>query len=385
MRRRTVSFLGAAVLVAVLAGCGSNAAPVTTAETTAVTTEAAPETTTETTAEAVTSAAQEETTQAETTADAVSSASELLTGLDLTETIEEAHKLVYENENGDLVVSHKFGETVMPENPQRIVSIKLEDLMLALDVDMVACRNFEGLYLEDEINALGIGTITVDEEANTVNFEEVLSYKPDLIVIRDAFDQSIYDELSKIAPTIAFRLQNTKVSLVALGKALGIEEKAIERLGEYEKKVAEAKETLKVVEGEQVSMLRILKKEIRLYPYSKNDMSNFLYLELGLTPDPMVVEYDNADNLAISMELLPNLTTDHMILIAGYGSNTDEAVKEAQARYDEIKADPLWQMVPAVQKGNVYEVDSRLWLTHGLIATEMKIDEVVDFLVPDTN
>lgn len=127
-------------------------------------------------------------------------------------------------------------------------------------------------------------------------------------------------------------------------------------------------------------ILRILKKEIRLYPYSKNDMSSFLYQELGLTPDPMVVEYDNADNLAISMETLPDLSAQHIILIAGYGSQTAEAVEAAKQRYDEIKADPLWQMVPAVQSGSVYEVDSRVWLTHGLLATEEKIDEVLDFL-----
>lgn len=295
-------------------------------------------------------------------------------------TVKEVSEIVYKNEAGQTVVSHKYGETVVPENPERIVSIKLEDLMLALEVDMVACRNFEGFYLEDQINALGIGTIAVDEEADTINLEQVLSYKPDLIVIRDSFDQAIYDELSKIAPTIAFDLKTSTTSLLALGEALGIADKATERLEAYGDVIEKAKEELQDVSEEVVAMLRIMKKEIRLYPYSKNDMSSFLYKDLGLAADPMVIAYDEADNLAVSMELLPDLAADHIFLVAGYGSNTAESVQEAQTRYEAIKADALWQGVPAVQKGNVYEVDSRVWLTHGIIATEMKIEDVLEHL-----
>lgn len=294
-------------------------------------------------------------------------------------TISEVSKIVYQNEAGETVVSHKYGETIVPENPERIVSIKLEDLMLALGVDIVAARNFEGFYLEDQINELGIGTIAVDEESDTINLEQVLSYKPDLIIIRDSFDQSIYDELSKIAPTIAFDLKTPTTSLLALGEALGMADQATERLEAYGQVIENAKEALKDVDGE-VAMLRIMKKEIRLYPYSINDMSNFLYKDLGLMADPMVIEYDKADSLAISMEVLPDLTADHIFVVAGYGASSAESIKESQERYEAIKADALWQSVPAVQEGNIYEVDSRVWLTHGILATEMKIADVLEYL-----
>ena len=130
----------------------------------------------------------------------------------------------------------------------------------------------------------------------------------------------------------------------------------------------------------QRRLLRILQKGTPPYSSSSSDMSSFLYLDLGLTPDPMAVEYDNADSLAISMETLPDLTAKHIFLIAGYGSQTAEAVEAAKQRYEEIKADPLWQAVPAVQSSSIYEVDSRTWLTHGIIATEMRIDQVLDYL-----
>ncbi len=313
----------------------------------------------------------EDTNASESGADTTTSASK--------ETVKEVSEIVYKNDAGETVVSHKYGETIVPENPERIVSIKVEDLMLALGVEMVAARNFEGFYLEEQINELGIGTIAVDEESDTINLEQVLSYKPDLIIIRDSFDQSVYDELNKIAPTIAFDLKKSTTSLLAIGEALGIADKATERLEAYGEVIENAKEALRDMD-EEVAMLRIMKKELRLYPYSTNDMSKFLYEDLGLTASPMVIEYDKADSLAISMELLPDLTADHIFLIAGYGSSNDESIKESQERYETIKEDILWKSVPAVQNGNVYEVDSRVWLTHGIIATEMKIADVLNNL-----
>lgn len=297
----------------------------------------------------------------------------------VTKAEKEADALVYKNDSGKTVVKHAYGETVMPEKPQRIVSIKVEDLMLALDVPMVACRDFDDFYLHQQLAALNIGKITVDEEANTINYEEVMSYKPDLIVIRDSFDKSIYDELSKIAPTFALHLQDSRSSLLVLGRALGRGEDASKRLQQFQDTVMDARQRLSSVDG-TVSMLRVMKKEIRLYPYSKNDMSAFLYADLGLKPAPMVVAYDTADNLAISLETLPDLKTDYIFLVAGYGSLGSEDDAAAKKRYEEMTADPLWKTIPAVQNGHVYDVEARLWVAHGLLAEEMKIADVLKAL-----
>ncbi|MDO4295763.1 MAG: ABC transporter substrate-binding protein [bacterium] len=375
--RKMTGLLGAMAVSALLLGACSGTTSST--ETTVAVSESSTQETSqsaESSAESTTAESTVAESQTEAKSDAVSSAS--LQGR------KEVDEMVYQNEAGQTVVSHKYGETVVPENPERVVCLKLEDLMLALGADMVACQNIKGYYLEEKINALGIGNIAVDEEANTVNLEQVLSYQPDLIVIRDSFDQSVYDELSAIAPTIAFHLQTPASSILALGKALGMEEEAEARLVEYGDKIAAAKEKLSAVAGEEVAMLRIMQKEIRLYPYSSNDMSRFLYDELGLTPDPKAIEYDKAESLAISMESLPDLTAKHIFVVAGYGTASDENVAAARERFDSIKADPLWQNVPAVQTGNIYEVDSRVWLTHGILAVESKIDDVVKYLAPES-
>lgn len=291
-----------------------------------------------------------------------------------------AAELVYKNADGKLVVSSKYGETVLPEKMERIVSIQLEDLALALDVNLVASRNFEGYYLADALEEKKVEAIAIGEAANTINLEQVLGYTPDLIIIRDNFEQSVFDELSKIAPTIAFKLQDPEVSLMALGMALGKEDVAAKRLEEYFAKWEETKEVLDTAIGdESIALLRIMQKEIRLMPYSKNGMSAFLYADdyLGLEAPQMVKDYDNAENLAISMETLPELDAQHILLIAGYGSASAEEVEAAKTRYEQIAADPLWQTVPAVTAGKVHEVDSRTWLTYGIIANEKKMEDLV--------
>lgn len=45
-----------------------------------------------------------------------------------------------------------------------------------------------------------------------------------------------------------------------------------------------------------------------------------------------------------------------------------------------MKQDPLWQEIPAVKNGNVYEVDSRLWLAHGILAVEKKTEDVLAYM-----
>lgn len=320
--------------------------------------------------------------QAETTGgtDVISSATVNKTAIQRSDIEKAADALVSRQKDGQLVLSHKYGQTVIPADPERIVCIKLEDLALALGVDLEACQILEGYYLEEQIRALGIGSIAVDEEANTVNLEQVLSYKPDLILLRDSFEPSVYEELSKIALVAPFDLKNTEVSLLAMGKILGMEEQALFRLEEYHEKLNAAKETLSAVSDSETAMLRVMKKEVRLYPASSNDMSRFLYADLGLTPDPMAEAYDRKESLAISMELLPELTANHIFLVAGYGSSGGSSDDEAKKRLEEMKQDPLWQEIPAVKKGNVYEVDSRLWLAHGILAVEKKTEDVLAYM-----
>ena len=126
-----------------------------------------------------------------------------------------------------------------------------------------------------------------------------------------------------------------------------------------------------------VAFLRILKKDVRLYPYSVNSTNSFMYELLNLRPDPMVVALDAAkNNMAISMESLPDLHADYIAISSGYGANSSNSQAAAEKRYEELRADPLWHTLPAVREGHVLDVDSLIWNAHGLIAKELAIDDL---------
>lgn len=289
---------------------------------------------------------------------------------------------MFSEEEGARVFSHKFGKTVLPEKPQRIAVIGLEDTAVSMHMPIIGAHIAKSSYLYPELKALGIENIGINTETKTVNLEQVQSLAPDLILLRNSYDESTYRALSKIAPVVPLDLQKEEVAVLAAGYATGMGKEGEARLWEYYGRVKEARKILKErIGNDTVALLRVLKKDIRLYPYSANNTNRFLYELLNLRPDPMQVALDTDPfNMALSMEKLPDLRADYLILSSGYGANSTNKASAAQKRYEELMGDPLWHTLPAVEAGHVLQVDSVIWNAHGLIAKELAIKDLVDHL-----
>ena len=288
-----------------------------------------------------------------------------------------AHKLV--RVDGDqITVKHKFGTTVMPKEHQRIVVIRMEDPMVALDVPFIGGNYTDDHYLAADLKARGVTVISVNDDSKTINYEQVQSLQPDLIIMRDSFDKSVYDKLNQIAPTAAFNLRQHEVSLLAVAYALGIPDKGEARLAAFYDKAKFYRMVLADhLKGGKVAHLRVLNKEVRLYPYSTNDISRFMYEKLNLIPPEMVLEADySTTNSAISFEQLPDLDADYLIISAGYGPSSKENPNIAKARLASMQADALWQFIPAVKEGHVMQVDTSLWNAHGIIQEEKAMEDI---------
>ena len=85
-----------------------------------------------------------------------------------------------------------------------------------------------------------------------------------------------------------------------------------------------------------VALLRILKKEVRFYSYSTNDINRFMYELLNLTPDPMAVAQDSGDTNVVLLEMLPELKAQYFIVSSGYGPSSSGNNEAAQKRYEEL-------------------------------------------------
>ena len=293
--------------------------------------------------------------------------------------VDAAHKLVTQ-EDGKTIVHHKFGQTVMPENPQRIVVIRMEDPMLALDIPFLAGNYNESHYLYKELSAKGVGVISVNDDAKTINYEQVQALHPDLIIMRDSFRQSVYDKLNQIAPTAAFNLRQHGVSLLALSYAMGRGKEGEARLQAFYDRVKFFRMALADHIGQgKVAHLRVLNKEVRLYPYSTNDISRFMYEKLNLNPPQLVLDGDySTTNNAISLERLPDLDADYLIVSAGYGPSSKENAKLAEAKLEALRQDPVFAMIPAVKEGHVLYVDTGLWNAHGILQEEKAMDDIYE-------
>jgi iron complex transport system substrate-binding protein len=109
-----------------------------------------------------------------------------------------------------VTIPHKYGETVITERPERVVTVGLtdQDPFLALGLAPVGVTEWFG---EQPYGAwpwaaplLGDATPQVLTAPDGIDFEAITALSPDLIVgLYSGLTQEEYDTLSQIAPTVA--------------------------------------------------------------------------------------------------------------------------------------------------------------------------------------
>ncbi len=151
-----------------------------------------------------------------------------------------------------VTLANKFGTTKIPAEPQRVVTVGFndQDLVLALDVIPVGERENLGEYdattrpcAEDLLPAEDIPTVGGEE----INLEAVAALEPDLIVgVYSFMDQTVYDQLSGIAPTLAQTDEYAdgatpwQEQTLLIGQALGRAEQAQQLVDDVEGQVEQA-------------------------------------------------------------------------------------------------------------------------------------------------
>lgn len=296
-----------------------------------------------------------------------------------------------EAEPTTITVEHAFGTTEIPANPERIVSVYLEDMLLALNVPLkLAVTIGEDNYLSEEMKNRGIETIAAGEN---INFELLVEQQPDLIITMDVITQDVYDSLNKIAPTIAFSRRSWQDSLPKLGAALGMEDEAQKVIDDYAAHVAEAQNALSGVLADKptAAAIRFTAKTMRLYfpsvrgAATRQGYVTSLYEDLGFgvedfISDLQLKEDPARENAQISMEVLPELQSDYIFVIIGSAGNTTDAQQQDLTDFEEIIGSDIWSGLTAVQNDHVYYLESRYWISDGPLADTMKINQVVELL-----
>lgn len=179
-------------------------------------------------------------------------------------------------------------------------------------------------------------------------FEAVLNFKPDLIIMDSAsmVGGDKYNQYSKIAPTyvVGSNLNNDwRQELLTVGEVLNKSSEAKQALSNYDKKGAEAKAKLSQAVGQKTAAA------------------------LWVTDKNVYVVNQN-----LSLEKLAQLDADYIFIVNSKGVSKDEIVK-----------DPVWEGIPAVKEGHVYDFgQNSSWLYTGTIANGQMIDDVLKSVTP---
>ena len=190
-----------------------------------------------------------------------------------------------------VTISHEFGETKVPANPQRVVTAGWtdQDFALALGVVPVGSRggyfdNYDEFpWVKQETEGKGVPAIAGD----SINFEGIAAAKPDLIfAINETIDQKTYDRLSQIAPTVVqsadYPAEETPwdVQLLTTGKALGRSDQAQQLVNQVNGKIAEAKAAHPEFAGKKL-VSDFTSEANAHYVIGKGDPRNALFDALG--------------------------------------------------------------------------------------------------------
>ncbi len=259
-----------------------------------------------------------------------------------------------------VTVEHKFGSTTVPAKPTRVVTLGYtdQDAVLALGTVPVGTSEWYGekpgaLFPWAASKLNGAPMPTVLPSSDTVQFEKIAALKPDLILsLYGGLEQSDYDKLSAIAPTIAqpTGVQNYSIpwdtQVEVVGKALGASDEAATLIKGVKDKIASVKAAHPQYAGKSAVTAGWFSDQ--WYAYSTKDQRGRLLQDLGFTVNPEIDKL-SGDKFGtyLSFERPDLIDADALIWVMF------EAGQESK-----IKASPSYAATKANTQGRAIYVDS---------------------------
>ncbi|MER7015959.1 iron-siderophore ABC transporter substrate-binding protein [Saccharopolyspora sp. NPDC000359] len=274
---------------------------------------------------------------------------------------------------GGRVVNHAKGQTTVVGTPQRVVVLDTGELdaALALGVKPV------GTVLPDANQDLQpylaekAGDIEVVGTIGSPNLEKIAALKPDLILSSKVRDDANYEALSKIAPTVFAETVGKpwKENFLLDAKALGKEAEAQRILADYQQRAAEIGRQLGDPAATEVSALRFLSGEYRLY--GTGSYLGTILADVGLGR-PGNQRFDGT-HTKISREQLSQADGD-LLFYSAYGDRTREQMND-------VVGSVQWSTLEAVRSGRAIEVNDDTWfLGLGPLAANLVLDDLQKYL-----
>ncbi|MGD1951888.1 MAG: ABC transporter substrate-binding protein [Leptolyngbyaceae cyanobacterium] len=278
--------------------------------------------------------------------------------------------------NNCRIVQHAIGETCIPRNPQRVITLRTDHLAnsLALDVQPIASVFVEGLTPPKSLQSK-MDTIELVGAINNPNLEKISLLKPDLIISNSRLEM-INERLSSIAPTVILDLPypppSWKEQLVSLAKLLDQEDNSQQLIDDYWQRIEKLKQALGPRRNQiEVSVAGASSDEI--WAYGEKHFPGQVLNDIGLKrPSAQRGNFFYISN--ISKEKISDIDGDILFFVS-LGKEQDKEV------LNKLTKDSLWQNLKAVQNNQVFFVDGYWHDSAGIFAINAILDDLEKYLV----
>jgi iron complex transport system substrate-binding protein len=262
-------------------------------------------------------------------------------------------------------VAHAMGETEIPDRPERVVALDntLSGAVLLLGTELVGYTTLQAAdeplpsYLGADAERFGASAVPVGM-LTSPSLEAIAALEPDVILSAKVRHADLYDELSRIAPTVFSETTGPtwKDNIRLTGRVLGSEVQAEEAITAFEARAQRVGDAIRAATGTNpvVSVVRFVDGPARLY--TESTYSGVVLADAGLArpPSQQGGEQTSAGQVEISEERILDADADH-IFVTTY----PDGAGESDATRARFTANPLWGELT----GQIHEVPDLTWMS----------------------
>jgi iron complex transport system substrate-binding protein len=279
------------------------------------------------------------------------------------------------------VIQHRMGETCITKHPERLIALNPATLgnAIALGIQPVGSvfeyNNRFPDYLEDQLT----GVEPIGEQSQP-SIERISLIQPDVIIGWHHNNQSIYSQLSAIAPTVLYnwldgttQQDNWKQYFNFMAEVLNRTEAREQVWQRYNQRIEQLKNAL----GDRYQNKTISFVNFCCGGMSSETANSFvgsILSDAGLQRPPSQ-QYSPEGVISFSEESL-NMADGDVMFVVAYGGN-DTGERDLNL----IQQKPLWKRLKAVQQNRVYYVDPTTWRGRTPLAADAVIDDLYKYLV----
>ncbi|TCK92599.1 iron complex transport system substrate-binding protein [Natranaerovirga hydrolytica] len=286
-----------------------------------------------------------------------------------------------------ITIQHAFGETVIENEPERVVTISWgnQDVPLALGIVPVGISEANygvtdgsGLlpWTAEAFDALGVDAPVLFNDTDGLDYEAINDVQPDIILAAySGITQEEYDLLSSIAPVVAYpnlpwqTFWREQIIINATG--MGMESEGEALVSELEELIAQKTSEYPQLEGKTAAFFYFNPADLGMfYIYLPGD-PRVAYLEdLGMMlPESIERLAEESDSFALELSAENVDWIEDIDIIIAYGSDS---------LLDAMQSNALIGTLPAVERGSVALIEDGTPLAASGTPSGLSIPATID-------